>query len=151
MYFWCAGQAIVQSVLDVYDRREYAVKFFLDREAFLTQAALYAACFPALHSTTSPAITARANATLEYSFGGMTVVETVQAAARFLPQVEAVCDRMVSGLKDPRGHPLPPCILMEKGESLHDWSGRAEPDLLSALAVRQMRDFNAVINAPLYR
>ena len=54
------------------------------------------------------------------------------AAAKFLPQVEAVCDDAV----DPRGRPLPPCIVMEKGESLQDWSNRAEPDLFTSLAVR---------------
>ena len=53
------------------------------------------------------------------------------AAAKFLPQVEAVCDDAV----DPRGQPLPPCIVMEKGESLQDWSNRAEPDLFASLAV----------------
>ena len=130
-----AGQAVVQFVVDNRDRSEYAVKFFLDREAFLTEAALYAACFPAIHCTTSPSITARANATREYFSGGLTVVETVKAAARFLPQVEAVCDELASGLEDPRGHPLPPCIVMEKGESLQDWSDRAEPDLFTSLAV----------------
>eukprot|EP00892_Ulva_mutabilis_P000976 jgi/Ulvmu1/1087/UM106_0003.1 len=33
------------------------------------------------------------------------------------------------------GKPLPPCIVMEKGESLQDWSERAEPDLFTSLAV----------------
>ena len=131
-----AGQAVVQFVMDNRDRREYAVKFFMDREAFLTEAALYAACVPAVHLITSPSITAHASATREHLAGGLKMVETVKAAANFLPQVEAVCDEMASGLEDPHGHPLPPCIVMEKGESLNDWSDRAEPDLFTSLAVR---------------
>ena len=51
--------------------------------------------------------------------------------AKFLPQVEVVCQ----DAEDPRGWPLPPCIVMEKGESLQDWSNRAEPDLFASLAV----------------
>ena len=130
------GQAVVQFVLDRQHRSEYAVKFFLDREAFLTEAALYAACFPALHTTTSPAIAARAYTAREYLSGGMTGAGTMAAARRFLPQVEAVFDKLASGLEDPQGHLLPPCIVMERGELLQDWSDRAEPDLFTCLAVR---------------
>eukprot|EP00892_Ulva_mutabilis_P008121 jgi/Ulvmu1/5681/UM024_0028.1 len=54
-----------------------------------------------------------------------------QTPATFLPQLEAVCDDAV----DLRGRRLPPCIVMEKGESLQDWSNRAEPDLFTSLAV----------------
>ena len=61
-----------------------------------------------------------------------------QAAAKFLPRIEAVCDDAV----DPRGRLLPPCIVMEKGESLQDWSNRAEPDLFASLAV--CLDFNGL-------
>ena len=56
-----------------------------------------------------------------------------EACARFLPQVETMCDHAV----DRRGRPWPPCIVMEKGESLQDWSNRAEPDLFTSLAVRR--------------
>ena len=58
--------------------------------------------------------------------------ETAEVWARFLPQVETICDHAV----DPWGRTLPPCIVMEKGESLQDWSNRAEPDLFTSLAVR---------------
>ena len=64
-------------------------------------------------------------------------------AAKFLPQVEAVCDDAV----DPRGRALPPCIVMEKGESLQDWSNRAEPDLFASLAVRMDRAANWIITS----
>ena len=57
-------------------------------------------------------------------------------AAQFLPKVEKVCDGSSGDLLDPRGRPLPPCIVMEKGESLQDYSERAEPDLFTSLAVR---------------
>ena len=56
--------------------------------------------------------------------------------AQFLPKVEGVCDGASGDLLDPQGRPLPPCIVMEKGESLQDYSERAEPDLFTSLAVR---------------
>ena len=63
---------------------------------------------------------------------------TTAAAAKFLPRVEALCEVGAAELVDPRGRPLPPCIVMEKGESLHDWSDRAQPDLFSAVSVRPL-------------
>lgn len=131
-----AGQAIIQFVMDVKERCEYAVKFFLDREAFLAEAALYAAAFPTKHIPAASNSTAHAAVSTGQSTGAVTVMEISAVAARFLPQVEAVCDETAPGLKDPLGNRLPPCIVMEKGESLNDWSDRAEPDLFTALAVR---------------
>ena len=261
-----AGQAVVQFAVDPRDGREFAVKFFLQEEAFRAEAALYTACFPSVRTSLSPALLhARSrydsfslhpgygaqpqlssaqpitpqqqrNGTLsdipnelhvgtsiaasrsqyeslsvacdasvrvdvgaghgtdaaldsagsetgklmqdhgdgpaavsgrlhERAVGGgssgpsgsstvfqsalstvpveAAAVESIQrsadafqrmpqAAAKFLPQVETVCDDAV----DPRGRPLPPCIVMEKGESLQDWSNRAEPDLFTSVAVR---------------
>ena len=115
----------------------YAIKFFLEWDGFLTEAALYAAAFPYLRSELSPDILARADA--ETSAHGGEAVPMSEIVARFLPQVEAVCGGAAGGLEDPRGRPLPPCIVMEKGESLHDWSDRAEPDLFMAVAVRARR------------
>ena len=37
---------------------------------------------------------------------------------------------------DTCGHPLPPCIVMERGESLDIWVARAKPDRALAFAVR---------------
>ena len=37
---------------------------------------------------------------------------------------------------DPAGHALPPCIVMEKGESLDIWSERSGPDRAQAFTVR---------------
>ena len=129
-----AGQAVVQFALGVLDRCEYAVKFFLEQDAFLTEAALYAACFPAVRSTVSEAVAARADSAARV--GAHASVPVADAVSRFLPQVEAVCDGFAAGLTDPRGHLLPPCIVMEKGESLQDLCDRAQPDLFTALAVR---------------
>jgi hypothetical protein len=52
-----------------------------------------------------------------------------------LVQVEALHDGVVGELVDPSGNALPPCIVMERGESLQDWANRAEPDLFMSLAV----------------
>jgi hypothetical protein len=49
--------------------------------------------------------------------------------------VEALRDGVQGELVDPSGKPMPPCIVMERGESLQEWANRAEPDLFTALAV----------------
>ena len=125
---------------DVEDMSEYAIKFFLDYESFLTEAALYAACFPHIHSQVSDEVKARADATVCLGVdGGTAAAHMADVAARFLPQVEAVCDGSAGELVDPQGRPLPPCIVLEKGESLHNWSDRAHPDLFTSLAVRTIK------------
>ena len=43
---WSPGQALVQFATVAPRRRQFAVKFFLDRSAFYSEAALYAAYFP---------------------------------------------------------------------------------------------------------
>lgn len=37
---------------------------------------------------------------------------------------------------DAYGFPLPPCIIMERGESLDIWAARAQPDRSQAFTVR---------------
>ena len=85
---------------------------------------------PAVHQTqqitSASAIPLHSPASLAVQGGA------AEACARFLPQVETICHQAV----DPRGRPLPPCIVMEKGESLQDWSNRADPDLFTSLGVR---------------
>ena len=136
-----AGQAVVQFAEDPIDQCEYAIKFFLDQEAFLTEAALYASCSRAMAATLAPsaiaglALITRSAGSGECASSGASLPVT---AARFLPQVEAVHDGANGGVCDPRGRALPPCIVMEKGESLHDWSDRAEPDLFMSLAVQPL-------------
>ena len=39
------------------------------------------------------------------------------------------------------GHPLPPCIVMERGESLDKWQARAKPDRMQACSVRKAPPF----------
>eukprot|EP00892_Ulva_mutabilis_P006551 jgi/Ulvmu1/4268/UM194_0008.1 len=129
------GQAIVQFAEGAADHCDYAIKFFLDYESFLTEAALYAACFPHVRAEVSDDVLARADAAAGIGGNGGAEVPMSEVAARFLPQVDAVCDGSAGGLEDPRGRWLPPCIVMEKGESLHDWSDRAQPDLFTSLAV----------------
>ena len=126
----------MQFAEDVEGISAYAVKFFLDYESFLTEAALYAACFPHIHSRVSDKVKARADAAVGVGMDGAAAMHMSDVAARFLPQVEAVCDGSKGELVDPQGRPLPACIVLEKGESLHDWSDRAQPDLFTSLAVR---------------
>ena len=134
---------MIQFARGINDSHDYAIKFFLDPHAFIVEAALYAACVAAVRCRLSPevakyaddiaanAVAADPEAATSAPAGQMSA-----AAVRFLPQVEAVCDGAAGGLADPTGKPLPPCIVMEKGESLHDWSDRAEPDFFTSLAVR---------------
>eukprot|EP00892_Ulva_mutabilis_P000987 jgi/Ulvmu1/1088/UM106_0004.1 len=134
------GQAEVQFMKDVDDRCHYAAKFFLNREDFLREAAVYAACFPSLRSTgllqaaTAAHAQARSGA-LWHSAEQATAAEAHATKLRIAPPVAAICDAGTPGLRDPEGEPLPPCIVMERGESLQDWSERAVPDLFTSLAV----------------
>jgi ABC-type Zn uptake system ZnuABC Zn-binding protein ZnuA len=59
-----------------------------------------------------------------------------ETISSFLPRVEAMHDGTDASVADPKGRPLCPCIVMEKGESLNEWSARAEPDLFMSIAVR---------------
>ena len=114
------------------DGCEYAVKFFLTAADFRAEAALYAACRPFLFRGVEHHGSVGTVACDDGRTSGQAAMRHLgDAAARFLPQVEAVC----GDARDPAGAPLPPCIVMEKGESLQDWSNRAEPDLFMAVAV----------------
>ena len=64
----------------------------------------------------------------------------------FLPRIESIhstaagtsagSETANSALLDPSGESLPPCIVMDRGESLHDWVARAEPDRFATFWVR---------------
>ena len=127
---------MVQFVEDPSDRSEYAVKFFLDRHAFLTEAALYASGCPQVAATLSLDAIPDLAPYLATSNSAYTNSFLPEAVARFLPQVEAIHDEADERVDPARGRPLPPCIVMEKGESLFDCSGRAAIDLFTKLAVR---------------
>lgn len=45
---------------------------------------------------------------------------------RFLPNLRMVVDSPEGGFVDGRGNPMPPCIVMEKGEALDVWVKRGE-------------------------
>ena len=118
------------------DHGQYAIKFFLDRESFLTEAALYAACLPTMPAVLSESASKHLQSILPRtaSGGGLHFPEAV---ARCLPQLEAVvdCEAASGPLNDPRGRPLPSCIVLEKGDPLDDWTGRSDPDIFTTLAV----------------
>jgi hypothetical protein len=50
-------------------------------------------------------------------------------------QLRNVEDNLDSTVVDPFGNPLPPCIVMERGEALDFWVARARPDRTQALSV----------------
>jgi hypothetical protein len=138
-----AGRAAVQFVAgaDAGGARR-AVKFFVDMDAFCRESAVLGAFYP--HLRTSPALEAAARRMREdfeahsvASAGAPTHAR--HAAPRLsaiLPSAHMVYDRGVEGLVDPSGHPLPPCIVMERGENLQEWTERTQPDLSQALTVR---------------
>jgi hypothetical protein len=55
-------------------------------------------------------------------------------------------------LLDGHGHPLPPFIVMERGESLDVWAARAQPDRPLAFAVRHPTPllYTVTLNVDLY-
>ena len=151
---------MVQFAEGRHDRCEYAVKFFLEPTAFHAETALFASCTatplhghrtqsdgmhadgvhaPCIGQTSRqslPAVPAGGPTADSDDLAVSVPVGTVaRGPARFLPRVEVVCEGG-GDLVDGKGRPLPPCIVMEKGESLHDWSERASPDMFTALAVR---------------
>ena len=52
-----------------------------------------------------------------------------------VPQVRNVEGNADKSITDPQGSPLPPCIMMERGESLDIWSECAKPDRSQAFMV----------------
>ena len=56
--------------------------------------------------------------------------------AQFMPTVLEFHDNLAGTSTDPLGNPLPPCFVMEKGESLSDRTKRCEHDLFTTIQVR---------------
>eukprot|EP00892_Ulva_mutabilis_P001147 jgi/Ulvmu1/11032/UM007_0212.1 len=52
-----------------------------------------------------------------------------------LPRLGRVCPNDDGAITDAFGEPLPPFIVMEKGEALDEWSRRAKPDLFQSVAM----------------
>lgn len=56
-----------------------------------------------------------------------------------------IVDNEDGALVDPAGYPLPPCIVMERGESLDLYSQRNAPDRATAFVVRPPTTFTALL------
>ena len=110
---------------------QYAVKFFLDRDAFLTEAALYAARFPALRKVASREVAARADALQAEACDSCCLLQSCQ----FMAGACLICEEAAEGLSDPGGHALPPCIVTDSGQSLQDWLEHKPEDSFSTVAV----------------
>lgn len=52
-------------------------------------------------------------------------------------QVRNILSNDDASFTDPSGNVMPPCVVMERGESLDIWSARARPDRIQAFSVRQ--------------
>eukprot|EP00892_Ulva_mutabilis_P008345 jgi/Ulvmu1/5883/UM026_0003.1 len=145
-----------------FDPSQYAIKFYLNRDEFEAEAALLATTAPA---PPTPPARPESLASVDSVASTMSVVpgtrqESATLAAApshtgtarrrlpFLPDVRGAYGNTAEGVCDPRGRPLPPCIVMQRGESLQDWLGRCTPGWHSActvlLAVSQcMADMHA--------
>ena len=55
---------------------------------------------------------------------------------KLLPRLEGIIDNKDGNLLDPSGNKLPPCLIMERRESLDEWSRRRKPDMWAAMPVR---------------
>lgn len=146
------GSSVVQFARSRRDMKEYAVKFFLDTDAFETEATLFAAHMPALRASLAWPLAARAAsiaadavaaAAAPRSGGSAATTPAAAQPARsgttdqFLPDVAAVSDGTMSALEGPLGCVgLPPFVVTARGESLLEWSNRAAPDIFAALSVR---------------
>ena len=74
---------------------------------------------------------------LQLLHGGVFTTRSISVDQRnTVPQVRNVEINADKSIKDPQGNPLPPCIVMERGESLDIWSERAKPDRSQAFMVR---------------
>lgn len=58
----------------------------------------------------------------------------------FLPKLRMIVESPGGGLVDAAGHPMPPCIVMEKGEPLDMWMKRGESsiDMVTGVQVRAL-------------
>jgi hypothetical protein len=132
----CAGNSIVQFARTPADNRIWAIKCFLSPTAFENESVLYAAHYPELRSQLPIAAADRA-AALKRSVQNVSPVRRAGAgaSAKFLPRVELSVG-LHGGLMDPKGMPLPPCVVMERGESLLEWWSHVDQSRHAAQRVR---------------
>ena len=146
-----AGQSVVQMSNYQHGGLEYAIKFYVSRAAFDAECALYSqrntahvtelaqflpqVCFNLyLYSLVVTAV-----AFLELCIAEAATQMRMESDACVTHstalQVRNVEDNADKRIKDLMGHPLPPCIVMERGESLNIWAQRAQPDRAQAFMV----------------
>ena len=102
-----AARSVVAFATGTFDRLPYAIKFFAEREPFMAELA----------------------------------VRDAGAVGALAPHIKAVNDPYLTDSSpgpstDRFGRPLPPCIAIARGESLTEWSHRAQPDIFQAVSVR---------------
>ena len=70
---------------------------------------------------------------------GASTDDDQQTCLAFLPPVVGIYAAGSTRLEDPQGWPLPPCVVLQRGESLQDWMNRPVCDRSrsSAAAVRR--------------
>lgn len=59
-----------------------------------------------------------------------------RALQSILPNIADVCDNEDGAITDPRGNPVPPFIVMERGEALDEWAARVRPDVAAVAQAR---------------
>ena len=130
-----------------HDGVEYAIKFYVSHSAFKAEMGLYfqrtsrnatglAQFLPQVFQFLSW-IGRVAHLFLYLLHMGMFTDRSISVDQRnTVPQVRNVESNADKSIKDPQGNPLPPCIVMERGESLDIWSERAKPDRSQAFMVR---------------
>ena len=102
-----AARSVVAFATGTFDQLPYAIKFFAEREPFMAELA----------------------------------VRDAGAVGALAPRIKAVNDPYLTDSSpgpstDRFGRPLPPCIAIARGESLTEWSHRAQPDIFQAVSVR---------------
>jgi hypothetical protein len=120
---------VVQFAVCMQDNRRFAVKFHLNRNHFNAESALYGAFFPALRTSPDIDVAARRVRIMHEAHA------PIGTTVNFLPKVEAVLDNTRHELSNSKGDSLPPCIVMERGESLLEWAERTEPNLFKVFTV----------------
>ena len=144
---WGAGHAVVQMARGRHDGVEYTIKFFVSHAAFEAERGLYsqrtsqnaaglAQFLPQVFQCLVWVVRV-AHIFLYLLHGGkFTTLPKSFDRRNAVPQVRNVEGNTDKSIKDPQGHPLPPCIVMERGESLDIWSERAQADRSQAFMVR---------------
>lgn len=109
-----AGQGVIQFAVDKLNRLDYAIKFFCTEANFQDEAAQYT-------NTESP-------------------------IQQFLPRIrsDGIVDNKDGAFVDANGRPMPPCIVMERGESLNKWVVRNKREMDTFTCMQVMHITNTV-------